>query len=172
MTDQETAKASKMEIERNVEDDPWETGLEKVENVYCPMKWIPEIESEGYKLRFFDDQGFVERMGEELYYLETVRELFDDAKNHEAKIRMFEKFDDGKKSAIMTITGELSRRAEGCCYLAEEIASGRYSLDVHLYTVEDDHVRSNLQADYLEAKNIQSLWTTRAEQTQIWHNKT
>jgi hypothetical protein len=119
-----------MEIEMNVEDNPWETGLEKVENVYCPMKWIPEIEAEGYKLRFFDDQAFVERMGEEPFYLATVREVFDTAKDHVAQTRMFKKFDDAKKSTIMTIARELCRRAEGCCYLAEEIASGRYSLDV------------------------------------------
>jgi len=84
-----------MEIESKVEDDPWENGLEKVDNVYCSMNWIPEIEAEGYKLRFFDDQAFVQQMVEEPFYLETVRELFDNAKNH-----VVQQFDDAKQFAI------------------------------------------------------------------------
>ena len=125
-------KPPKMEIESDaedddVEDDPWENGLEKVDNVHCSMNWIPEIEAEGHKLRFFDDQAFVQQMVEEPFYLETVRELFDNAKNH-----VVQQFDKAKQSVIMTITRELSRRVEGCCCLADEIASGSYPLDVIL----------------------------------------
>jgi len=99
--------------------------IEKTDNVHCAMNWMPEIEAEGCKLGFFDDQAFVQQMVEEPFCLETVREPFDNPKNH-----VVQQFDNAKQFVITMVTRELSRRAEGCCCLAEEIASGSHPLDV------------------------------------------
>jgi len=91
--------------------------MEKTDNVRCAMNWMPEIEAEGCKLRFVDDQAFVQQMVEEPFHLKTVREPLDNPKNH-----VVQQFDNVKQFVITMITRELSRRAECCCCLAEEIA--------------------------------------------------
>jgi hypothetical protein len=97
----------------------------KVFSVYPPLEHIQGIENGMVEMRVRDDQDFVDQLKDDPYLLKTMDDMFTNAEKHE-----WVHYDESKRSAIMTVTRDLERRADYCEVLVDEIEKGDYNLTV------------------------------------------
>jgi len=123
----------------------------KVFSVYPPLEHIQGIENEMVEMRVRDDQDFVDQLKDDPYLLKTMDDMFTNAEKHE-----WVYYDESKRSAIMTVTRDLERRADYCVVLVDEIKKGDYNL-----TVVEDAVG----VVFATAKLLSKFVLTREEET-------
>lgn len=95
--------------------------METIEKFYCPINVIPGIKNEIIEYIQMEEYAFMEQMVQDSYLLNTVQDLFTEERTEKCMVD-----DECKASMIMMVTRDLSRRADLCCELANEVITSDY----------------------------------------------
>jgi hypothetical protein len=99
--------------------------MEQIKKFYCPINLIPGIENEIIEYMEMEERAFMEQLAHDSYLFNIVRDLFTNLRMDKCTVN-----DECKASLIMMVTRALSRRADRCCVLANEVTKAEYTQEI------------------------------------------
>jgi len=100
-----------------------EERIANVSAIYVPISSIDGITNSLVACRLGDDESFVLQMAKDDYLFDTVKWMFDKARDH-----IEWEFEPHKQSTIRSVVRELERRTDYCMHVANEVKLNQFSL--------------------------------------------